>query len=100
MLFMVVWGIDVVSGCIMLNSARRSNLLLPKYPNEHQISASATLEKSDGGQESPSTSVQSHLKEPINVLSEQVTNKFASRVSKTTPTKTEGCYKKKKGYNY
>ncbi|WJX18308.1 hypothetical protein P8452_08117 [Trifolium repens] len=68
----------------------------PKYPNEHQVSLSAALEKSDGGQESPSTPVQSQLKRPVNALSEQVTNKFASRVFKATPGKTEGCYKKKR----
>jgi hypothetical protein len=68
----------------------------PKYPNEHQISPSAALEKSDGGHESPSTPVQSQLKGPVNALSEQVTNKFASRVFKATPGKTEGCYKKKR----
>ncbi|KAK2455155.1 hypothetical protein QL285_002636 [Trifolium repens] len=68
----------------------------PKYPNEHQISPSEALEKSDGGHESPSTPVQSQLKGPVNALSEQVTNKFASRVFKATPAKTEGCYKKKR----
>ncbi|CAJ2651657.1 unnamed protein product [Trifolium pratense] len=61
----------------------------PKYPIERHISASTAFEISGGGQESPSKPVQSKLKGPVNALSEQVRNKFTSRVSKTTPAKTD-----------
>ncbi|XP_073224191.1 uncharacterized protein [Cicer arietinum] len=68
----------------------------PKHSDKDQISVSAAMEKSDGGLESPSTPLQSQSKGAVNILSEQVNNKFASRISKTLSAKTEGCYKKKR----
>ncbi|KAL5067987.1 hypothetical protein RYX36_018874 [Vicia faba] len=63
--------------------------------SKDQISASATTEKSDGGLENLSTPVQSQSG-IVKTLSGQVTNKFSSKISKTSSAKTEVGHKKKK----
>ncbi|KAJ1416859.1 SANT associated [Sesbania bispinosa] len=67
-----------------------------KHPDKEQSSTSEALENHDGeGLKSPVTPIQSQSKGLVNISSEQLVKKSASRISRSFSTKTKGCYKKK-----
>ncbi|KAJ1375290.1 SANT associated, partial [Sesbania bispinosa] len=67
-----------------------------KHPDKEQSSTSVALENHDGeGLKSPVTPFQSQSKGLVNISSEQLVKKSASRISRSFSTKTKGCYKKK-----